>query len=213
MLTTDFIPASDPQSRHLMVVLHGLGDSMDGYRWLPPMLGLPWMNYLLVNAPEPHFDGFSWFGICWEGPQKGAVPAEVDRSRQQLFEVLDAQHVAGFAREKMFLFGFSQGCLMTWETALFYPHALAGLVGISGWPHDPHTRAWSPVARSQQLLVSHGMHDPLIPFAAVRAAVAALREAGMGVEWREFAKVHTIAGEEELRVIREFLRERAGRAG
>ena len=36
-----------------MIVLHGLGDSMEGYRWLPEALQLPWLNYLLVNAPDP----------------------------------------------------------------------------------------------------------------------------------------------------------------
>ena len=35
MLFSELIPASEKNSHHLMIVLHGLGDSMDGYRWLP----------------------------------------------------------------------------------------------------------------------------------------------------------------------------------
>ena len=35
MLTHELIPAADKDSKWLMVVLHGLGDSMEGYRWLP----------------------------------------------------------------------------------------------------------------------------------------------------------------------------------
>ena len=53
MLDTEFIPAVQKSSR-LMVVLHGLGDSVAGFRWLPEALGLPWMNYLLVNAPDDY---------------------------------------------------------------------------------------------------------------------------------------------------------------
>jgi hypothetical protein len=36
-------------------MLHGLGDSIEGYRWLPDRVGLPWMNYLLVNAPDDYY--------------------------------------------------------------------------------------------------------------------------------------------------------------
>ena len=35
MLHTELIPAVDPKSRRLMVMLHGLGDSIEGFRWLP----------------------------------------------------------------------------------------------------------------------------------------------------------------------------------
>jgi phospholipase/carboxylesterase len=47
-----FIPAAAKNSGRLMIVLHGLGDSIEGYRWLPPALDLAGLNYLLVNAPD-----------------------------------------------------------------------------------------------------------------------------------------------------------------
>ena len=52
MLHHELIRARDKDSRRLMVMLPGLGDSLEGYRWLPEAMGLPWMNYVLVNAPE-----------------------------------------------------------------------------------------------------------------------------------------------------------------
>jgi hypothetical protein len=38
-----------------------------------------------------------------------------------------------------------------------------------------------------------------------------LRQAGLSLEWREFDKEHTVAGEPELAMIREFLRTAYGR--
>lgn len=74
MLAIDLIPAAEPNSRRLMVLLHGLGDSMEGYRWLPAALNLPWLNYLLVNAPDEYYDGFSWFDISGDrGAARGAA--------------------------------------------------------------------------------------------------------------------------------------------
>ncbi len=202
MLETVLLPARPSDSRRLMVVLHGLGDSVDGYRWLPPSLGLPWMNYLLVNAPDEYFGGYSWYDFATD-----AAP-DICRSRALLIEVLDDARTRGFPTEQTTLFGFSQGCLMTLEVGLRFPHRFAGLVGISGYVHDPERllAELSPVALQQRLLVTHGTEDTMIPFAGVREQINVLKAEGLHVEWHEFVKGHTIAGEDELDVIRDFVR-------
>jgi len=201
MLTTELIPAAQKDSRRLMVVLHGLGDSMDGYRWLPEAMGLPDLNYLLVNAPDEYFGGYSWYDYA------GDRAPGVQRSTRLLGELLDAQRTHGWPTEQTVVFGFSQGCLMTIEVGLRYPHCFAGLVGVSGHVHDVEQliREKSPVAERQRLLLTHGAYDPLIPVKPVREQVRRLQAAGLDIEWHEFAKEHTIAGETELAVIRKFV--------
>lgn len=200
-LDTEFVPAAEHSSRRLMVVLHGLGDSTAGYQWLPAMLRLPWMNYLLVNAPDEYDGGYSWYDYA------GDSEPGVRRSRALLTELLDTQRQQGFPTNQTVMFGFSQGCLMTLETGLRYPHRFAGLVGISGHVYDPERllRELSPVAKHQRLLVTHGTQDPLIPCDGVRRQIQQLQAAGLPIAWREFAKVHTIDGERELSVIRDFV--------
>jgi len=190
----------------VMVVLHGLGDSLAGYRWLPEALALPWLGYRLVNAPDHYFGGYSWYDFAGD-PAPG-----IQRSRKALAELLDAVEAEGYPAARTFMFGFSQGCLMTLEVGLRSDRVLAGCVGVSGYVHDlPGLLAGlSPAARRQRLLVTHGTWDSMIPIEPVRAQMRTLREAGVPLEWREFAKDHTIAGEEEIRVIREFVT--AGRA-
>jgi phospholipase/carboxylesterase len=184
--------------------MHGLGDSTAGFRWLPEALDVPWLNYLLVNAPDRYYQGFSWYEFGGD-PEPGIV-----RSRKLLFELLDELRHKGFASEETVVSGFSQGCLMTWEAGLRYHHRLAGLVGISGYVHDEKRalKQLSPVAREQRFLITHGTMDPMVPFDAVKQQVAVLKAAGLNIEWREFEKAHTIAGEEELHVIRDFVRAR-----
>ena len=201
MLTSEFIAASQPDSRRLMVMLHGLGDSIDGFRALAPALRIPWLNYLLVQAPDPYYGGYSWYDY------PGDSGPGVRRSRDLLFELLDAQRARGYPTEQTILGGFSQGCLMTMEVGCRYPHRLAGLVGISGYIYQPEVlvRELSPVAREQRFLLTHGAYDPLIPLAVTRAQVKLLETAGLNITWREFPKAHTIAGEAEFAVIREFI--------
>jgi phospholipase/carboxylesterase len=201
MLKSEFIPAQTKDSRRLLIALHGLGDSPAGYRWMPDELALPEMNYILVRAPDPYYEGFSWFDISGD-----AAPG-VERSRALLFDLLDAQVKAGFPTAETILFGFSQGCLLTADVGFRYPHTFAGLIAISGWVHEPDRllEELSPVARAQRMLFTHGTQDPMVPCAKVREQVKELNAAGLHIEWREFAKAHTIAGREELAVIRDFI--------
>jgi len=201
MLDHQFIPAPDKTSRRLMIMLHGLGDSIEGYRWMPEALGLPWLNFLLVNAPDEYFGGYSWFDY------PGDMVPGVAKSRALLFELLDAQRAKGFATEQTTLGGFSQGSLMSVDVSLRYPHRFAGVVGISGFVCEPETllRELSPIAREQRILITHGTQDPVIPFGLAKQQIKLLQTSGLHIQWREFVKVHTIAGETEISLIRDFI--------
>ena len=55
------IPPRERRERErLLLVMHGLGDSLEGYRFLPELLKIPGLHYLLVNAPDSYFTGYSW---------------------------------------------------------------------------------------------------------------------------------------------------------
>ncbi len=206
-LHTELVPASDTASRDLLVVLHGLGDSLEGYRWLAPTLGFPWLNCLLVNAPDDYHGGYSWY----EYPGDGGPG--ILRSRKLLTELLDELPAKGFKHERIALFGFSQGCLMTLETGLRYPHRLAALVGVSGYVKDLDALVADlpPAAKAQSILVTHGLHDPLIPCGPVREQMNRLRIAGdLDLTWRDFPKDHTIIPEEVV-LFRKFLAAAFGR--
>ncbi|MSU58354.1 MAG: serine esterase [Pedosphaera sp.] len=201
MLEYEIIPAKEKTSKKLLVMLHGLGDSSEGYRWLPEAMGFPWLNYALVNAPDEYYGGHSWYDFAHD-PRPGIL-----RSRKLLFDLLDGLRAQGFPTEQTTLGGFSQGCLMSIEVGLRYPQRLAGVVGISGyvWEPDKLLAELSPVAAQQRLLITHGTMDPIVPFARTREQVSQLKAAGLKVEWHEFVKAHTIAGEVELEVIRDFV--------
>lgn len=201
MLHGEFIPAAQKNSRQLLVVLHGLGDSPAGWRWLPGALDLPEMNFFLVRAPDEYYGGYSWFDY------PGDIAPGIHRSRKLLFDLLDDLRAKNFSADQITLGGFSQGCLMSVETGLRYPHQLAGIVGISGWVFEIENllRDLTPVARSQRIFLSHGHFDPLLPFAEAKNQAQQIQAAGLDVTWREYPKEHTIYGTEEIAAIRDFV--------
>src|SRR2546425_2040650 len=86
-LHSELIPARDASSRRLLIMLHGLGDSIAGFRWLPPALNLPWLNYLFVNAPDQYYGGYFLY-LFLRGKIPGGPP-----NPKHLFFFLDAQRL------------------------------------------------------------------------------------------------------------------------
>jgi phospholipase/carboxylesterase len=184
--------------------MHGLGDSMEGYRFLPELLRIPGLHYLLVNAPDPYFTGYSWFDI-YSG--RSDLKEGVVRSRDLLFGVMAELEAQGWPAEHVGVFGFSQGCLMALDLACRYPKTLGAVVGVSGFVGmlEDYPEKLSPAARSQKLLVTHGTMDPLLPLPETEAQIKALKGMGLSVDWKVYTKEHTIDPHKELPDIREFL--------
>jgi phospholipase/carboxylesterase len=207
MLASHFMAAPDRSTTWLLVALHGLGDSYHGYTWLPSALELPWLNFALVNAPDSYYGGYSWYDFASD-PGPGVL-----RSRKLLTDFLDKSRREGFVPGRTFLFGFSQGCLMTIEVGLNSADVFAGLIGVSGYAHEPERllRSLSPAATQQRFLLTHGTDDTLIPIVPVRQQIQQFQKAGLNIEWHEFHKDHTIIPA-EISLIRRFLEQRRAEA-
>ena len=201
-LRSIYLPARENGPKRLLIVLHGLGDSYEGYRFLPDFLKIPGLNYLLVNAPSAYFTGYSWFDIY------GDLEPGVVRSRKILFRALEELEQQGWTSEQIGLFGFSQGCLMALDLACRYPKKFGCVVGVSGFVafQQEYPEAFSPVARNQKILVTHGTEDPLLPLVPTRQSIEALKGMGLNITWQEYPKEHTIDPEEEIVDIRYFVR-------
>ncbi len=198
MLVTESIPAREPGGK-LVVVMHGRGDSIEGFRFLPDALGLPRLGYRLLNAPDRYYTGWSWYDLP---PNQGPG---VLRSRALIVAELDALRASGVASEDIVLFGVSQGCLMAIDVGLRYPHRLGGVCGISGYMHFvDRLDEIVPAAKQTAWLVTHGVHDELLPIDRTRAAMHKLRAAGIPVEWHELDKEHTIDPHDELPLLRRW---------
>jgi phospholipase/carboxylesterase len=199
LFTHKYVPAKAPGPRErVMVVLHGLGDSLHGFTWLPSALGIDSLSYLLVNAPDDYYGGFSWFDFTGGGADMGPAIAGIKRSRGLIQGLLDELRKQGVAGADIFLFGFSQGCLMALDAGLRYGERLGGIVGVSGWLafQEEYPAAFSPVAKEQDFLVTHGLRDPLLPYRATQAQSGFLKAQGLRLEFKSYDKDHTMLPEE-----------------
>lgn len=199
-------PLSGIDSPYYMVVLHGLGDSLNGFSFLQECLGIQNLNYLLFNAPDTYYTGFSWYDI-YENPLPG-----IQRSKKLLEETFDKLTTdLKVDLQKTFLLGFSQGALMTFEFGTRYGENLAGYIPISGYTQDPNLilkEANKKVIHSTDWFVSHGTQDDVIPIEKVRKQMTLLKNSGFKLNYKEYQKGHSIEPVEEIKDIKHFISSR-----
>jgi predicted esterase len=113
------------------LVLHGLGDSMEGWKPVAQLLGIDSLGYVFANAPDDYHGGYSWFDLSQDFIPD---PGQIRRSRAALEELIGRLlGELGIPSEQLFLMGFSQGSLMCVDVALRSSHRFAGVIGISGF--------------------------------------------------------------------------------
>lgn len=206
----------------LLVLLHGFGAPGDDLVPLGAELGLPPAVRLLFPAAprvlaEAFFEGRAWWLIDWARRERAlaegrmaelseAEPEGLAEARATVSALLDAAAAElGAAPGSTVLGGFSQGATLACDVALADPRPLAGLallsptlIARSRWAASAPGRAGLPV------FMSHGRHDPVLPFPMSERLRDLLAGAGLAVSWHPFAGGHGI-DPGLLRPLREFL--------
>ena len=199
-LNYQFIPSKIP-SKKLMIVLHGRGDSSDGFKWMPNALQIDTMNYILLDAPYDYFGGRSWYDL----PPHQLIG--IEHSKKLLTQTLDILFEEKFNVKESFLFGFSQGSLLTFEFGARYHKVLAGYLAISGYIYDTSKilAELNPNIKNAPWLCTHGTYDDVLAYATSKEQVETLQKGGFEIEFKSYPKAHTIA-QDELTMIEKWIK-------
>jgi len=195
-----FIPSKVP-SKKLMIVLHGRGDSSQGFVGLPQFLNLDDMNYLLLDAPFEYFSGYSWYQL-----PPDQLPG-IEYSSKILTQVLDEVFETSFNADESYLFGFSQGSLLTFEFGARYHKVLAGYIAISGYIYDAPKllEDMNEKVNHSKWLCTHGVSDNVLPFETSRQQVQTLQDGGFNITFKSYDKDHSI-DRDELDMIAKWIK-------
>lgn len=96
--------------------------------------------------------------------------------------------------ERVFLFGFSMGTVMSYTLALTHPELIRGVCANSGYlPEGTFlTYRWNDLDRTD-FFITHGIHDPVIPVEMAHRARDLFRQSHAHVTYREYPMAHQIS--------------------
>lgn len=171
----------------VVIFLHGYGaDGADLLGLAEPLAQhLPDTVFVAVDAPTRSManpSGFQWFPIPWIDGSSESAAAEGLRHSAKLVDAFIDRVLAdeGLAPDRLVLFGFSQGSMMSLHVAPRRNDPVAGIVAFSGRLMFPEALGEEAICRPPVLLV-HGDADDVVPFEEMQNAGAVLQEAGFEV--------------------------------
>lgn len=210
----------------VVVLMHGYGAPGDDLVPLQRVLAVPRdVRFVFPEAPlsPPElraFGGRAWWPIDVFALQQAAAqgrvrermqvaPDGLAEARVQVIAMLDElERRLGVASERVVIGGFSQGSMLACDVVLRDSRPFAGLVLLSTTPLC--IPQWQPLMAARKglaVLQTHGVHDPLLPFALAEEERDMLRASGMDVTWVAFPGAHELPSV-VLEALSEFLHAR-----
>ncbi|MEA9357311.1 dienelactone hydrolase family protein [Bacteriovorax sp. PP10] len=186
---------ADTKNKPLVIFLHGFTRSEQDISHFKNDF-FPEFTYLSVRAPLPIYSGHQWFSL--QIPPGGLIQVgqEIKNSSKLLEDFIKgAVRKYQTDTEKVFLIGFSQGAMMSYELGLRKPMTVRGIAALSG--------AMLPIVQSQMkpghdlknlaVFIGHGTEDNRIPLDAASAANSTLSKTSISPTFHSYEGLgHTI---------------------
>jgi phospholipase/carboxylesterase len=189
---------ADPESPLPMIIaLHGLGDSPQGFRTLLEDFDRP-ARVILPRALDAYEEGWSWFPIRARDRDVEALARGIARAADALAPAIDELTQTRPTVGKPIVTGFSQGGMLSFQLAVHHGELFSAALPIGGWLPEP---LW-PLAIDANpgvappIIAFHGDADAAVPYEPTKLAVDRLRELGYRVDLETYVGVgHMISSD------------------
>lgn len=199
--------ATAPNPTVSIIWMHGLG--ADGNDFVPivkelDLTGCPGIRFVFPHAPmlEVTINGGrmmpAWYDISATEFGRDDDEKSVRDSQADINALIAREKERGIAADKILIAGFSQGCAMTFQTALRHPEKLGGLLCLSGYLplEDSFEAERSAANQHTPIYYCHGRDDQVIPIKRAQQSLTLLQKHGYDVEWHEYDMPHSVCMEE-----------------
>lgn len=175
-------------------MLHGRGADEEDLLGIAPSLDERFL-ILSARAPFPYaYGGTTWYDVGNIGTPE---PSTFRRSCGLLGKFID-DALAGYSVDpkRFILFGFSMGAVMSLAMALTRPATFRGVAANSGYIAEGTDLVyrWQELSQTD-VLITHGLQDPVIPVAMARRARDLFALSNAPVMYREYAAGHHFTDE------------------
>lgn len=200
-LPLKYLEQANPGSSNqpLVIFLHGYGSNEQDLFGIKDELPAQY-NYLSVRAPMVMEEGsYQWFRKKGDGAYNGETDDLKSSSQLLLDFVAQAVQKYHTQPDKVYLVGFSQGAIMSYEVALRHPEAVGGIAALSGRILPVLRAELKPDEKRQSLaiFIGHGTADKRLPLSDGTEANSQLKSVSLEPEFHAYDGVgHNISAGE-----------------
>jgi phospholipase/carboxylesterase len=214
-----FVDVNPRQSHDAVVIwLHGLGDSGNGFAPIVPELNLPTnlaIRFVFPHAPERAVtinNGMlmrAWYDIKTMDFNNRADVEGVHESAALVEQLIEDEIAKGIPSHRILLAGFSQGGVIALHLGTRYGKKLAGIMALSTYMCEGEKLAAEKHSANQDtpIFFAHGQQDEVVPMFLGHAAFKILEQNNYPVEWHDYLMQHNVCAQ-ELRDISAWLQQR-----
>jgi phospholipase/carboxylesterase len=200
----------DARNQPLVIFLHGFGSNEEDLFGIKDALPSTW-TYLSVRAPMPvEPRGYRWFTKTPGDGDYDGVTADL-QSSARLIEDFVGKATAKYhtQSDRVFLVGFSQGAIMSYEVGLRRPELLRGIAALSGSVLPVLKAELKPNEALGKLaiFIGHGTLDQALPYASGTRANEVLQGIGLKPQFHGYPGMNHTISEAEIQDLKVWLEE------
>ncbi|MGA9703140.1 alpha/beta hydrolase [Pseudomonas sp.] len=198
----------EARNQPLVIFLHGFGSNEEDLFGIKDALPSTW-TYLSARAPmpvDPH--GFRWFTKTLDDADYNGETADLQRSAALIADfVTQATAKYHTQPDRVFLVGFSQGAIMSYEVGLRQPQRVRGIAALSGSVLPVLKAELKPDERLNKLaiFIGHGTLDQALPYASATRANEVLTGLGLKPEFHGYRGMNHTVSEAEVEDLKAWL--------
>ncbi|MBY8949550.1 MULTISPECIES: alpha/beta hydrolase [unclassified Pseudomonas] len=199
---------SDARNEPLVIFLHGFGSNEEDLFGIKDALPSTW-TYLSARAPTPvQPSGFRWFTKTPGDGDYDGVTADLQSSAKLIKDFVGKATAKYHTQpDRVFLVGFSQGAIMSYEVALRDPQLVRGIAALSGSVLPVLKAELKPDERLNKLaiFIGHGTLDQALPYASATRANEVLVGLGLKPEFHGYPGMNHTVSEAEVQDLKAWL--------
>lgn len=189
-------PENITSSTPILFMLHGYGSNEQDLFSFRENLPEDWIIVSFRAPKTTEFEGFSWYDIDFNNPERFVDVDQANESLQAVLEyILSIVNKYGLTDGKTHLCGFSQGGILCYALALKYPELFNRVACLSSYPEE---KLLTDIVKDKKKLanlrffISHGTDDAIIPLEWGRKAADLLYDLSCYFSFREYMSGHGV---------------------
>jgi phospholipase/carboxylesterase len=188
-----------------VIWLHGLGADGGDFAPMVPQLDLPGhfgIRFIFPHAPSIPVsinNGYvmpAWYDIKQMDTDRHVDAEQLRQSARWVHQLIDREVERGVDSRRIIIAGFSQGGAVSYEAALTYPLALAGIMALSSYFASADSIEIDSAQNQIPIMICHGSLDPVLPESLGRKGLETLESLGFTPQYHIYPMEHAVCPQE-----------------